>query len=260
MEEALTVVEQKEVIFYDDELTAVRAADGQIYVSVRHMCDALGLNVQAQTRRMDRHNVLSDGLMVAKIATIKGARQSYILRVDLVPLWLTGVSTKAVKDEIRPKLEKFQREAAKVLWEAFQEGRLSADPSFAALLETDSPAVQAYKTFQALTKLARSQILIEARVDEHERRLENIEARLSDPDRYITREQASRISQAVRAIGLHLTKQSGSSQYGRVYGELYRKYEISAYRELPANKYEDAMSWLSEWYRALTNSTDELPF
>src|SRR3990170_6338158 len=157
MEKSLKPIEQKQVVFYDDELTAIRADDGQIYVSVRHMCDALWLDIQSQTRRVRRHIVLNDGFMVAKMATIKGARRSYILRVDLVPLWLTGVSTKAVKDEIRPKLERFQREAAKVLWEAFQEGRLTADPSFDELLETDSPAAQAYKTFLALTKLARSQ-------------------------------------------------------------------------------------------------------
>ncbi len=65
-------------------------------------------------------------------------------------------------------------EAAKVLWEAVQEGRLTVDPTFEELLKTDSPAVQAYKTFQALTKLARNQILMEARLDEHEQRLEAV--------------------------------------------------------------------------------------
>ena len=143
MEKELTVVERKEVVFYDDELTAVRADDGQIYVSVRHMSDALGLNIQSQTRRMRRHRVLSEGLMVAKMATKKGVRNSYILRVDLVPLWMTGISTNAVKEDIRPKLERFQLDAARILWEAFQEGRLTADPNFEELLKTDSPAVQA---------------------------------------------------------------------------------------------------------------------
>ncbi len=37
MSDKLTVVEQKQVEFYDDKLTAVRADDGQIYASVRHM-------------------------------------------------------------------------------------------------------------------------------------------------------------------------------------------------------------------------------
>jgi P22_AR N-terminal domain len=73
MEKSLKSIEQKQVTFYDDELTAIRADDGQIYGSVRHMCDALGLDIQAQTRRIRRHNILNDGFMVAKMATIKGA-------------------------------------------------------------------------------------------------------------------------------------------------------------------------------------------
>lgn len=58
-----------------------------------------------------------------------GMQKAGMLRVDLVPIWLSGVRIQAVKEEIRPKLERFQREAAKVLWEAFQEGHLTADPA-----------------------------------------------------------------------------------------------------------------------------------
>ena len=257
MAEKLTIVEQKEVVLYDDELIAVRAEDGQIYVSVRHMCLSLELDNRSQRKRIQRQKVLEKGYASGVIMTPGGVRRTAgLLRADLVPLWLTGIDTSRVKDAIKQKLERFQEEAAKVLWEAFQEGRLTADQSFEELLETDSPAVQAYKTFQALTRLARGQVLLEAKVDEHEKRLENIEARLSDPDRFISREQASRISQAVRAIGLILTKSSGSSEYGRVYGELYRRYEISAYRELSASKYEDAMKWLNDWRQSLVDDVE----
>lgn len=251
MEKSLSPIEQKQVTFYDDELTAIRADDGQIYVSVRHMCDALGLNAQAQTRRIRRHNVMNDGFMVAKIATIKGVRKSNILRVDLVPLWLTGVGTNAVKEEVRSKLERFQREAAKVLWESFQEGRLTADPTFDQLLESDSPAAQAYKTFQALSKLARSQLILESTVEDHEKRLEQIEANLGDPGRSITPDQASQISQSVKAIAMKLSDVSGRNEYGGVYGELYRRFEITSYKQLPANRFQVAMEFLTDWHNRI---------
>lgn len=76
--------------------------------------------------------------------------------------------------------------------------------------------------------------------------------------RYISREQASRFSQAVRAIGLVMSQRSGHNEYGAVYGELYRNFEISAYRELPSQKYEEAMKWLNAWYQRLTNQ--DIPF
>lgn len=252
-DKALVSVEQKEVSFYDDELTAVRADDGQVYVAIRQMCLSLGLNAQAQRRRMGRHTILADGLkVVAMMATTTGKRDSYVLRVDLVPLWLSGVDTNRITDDsIRLKLEQYQKEAARVLWEAFQEGRLTVDPTFEELLKTDSPAVQAYKTFQALTKLARNQILMEARLDEHEQRLEQIETQLGASST-ITPDQATAISQAVKVVARELGKQTGKNEYGGVYGELYRRYRIPTYRELPAVKYEDAIQWLGEWLESLT--------
>jgi len=137
MSKDLTVVEQREVTFYDDQLTAVRADDGQVYVSVRRMCDALGLDRKSQQNRIRRHTILVEGYKGGVIMTPPssggrggGRQQATFLRVDLVPLWLSGVDASRVKDEARPKIERFQREAAKVLWEAFQEGRLTATPSF----------------------------------------------------------------------------------------------------------------------------------
>ena len=52
---ALVSIEQKEVAFYDDLLTAVRSDDGFVYVAIRQMCLFLGLNAQAQRSRMDRN-------------------------------------------------------------------------------------------------------------------------------------------------------------------------------------------------------------
>ena len=46
-------------------------------------------------------------------------------------------------------------------------------------------------------------------------------------------------------------------EYGGVYGELYRRYRIPSYRELPAAKYDDAIKWLAAWFHDLTG---EEPF
>jgi hypothetical protein len=258
-ENLLIPVEQKDVALYEDNITAVRADDGRVYVSIRHMCRALGLDENGQRQRMRRHAVLGRGLGVCKIHTPGGAQETAVLRVDLVPLWLSGVRASMVSEEIRPKLVQFQEQAAAVLWEAFQDGRLSADSDFDELLAQASPdAVEAYQVALAVVKLARQQIVMEARLDDYGRRLDNIEASLGDPDRYVSKEQAARISQGVRAIGHVLSKRSGRSEYGAVYGELYRSFDTSSYRELPASQYEQAMKWLNAWYQRLTNS--DIPF
>lgn len=256
-EAVLTVVEHREVDFYGDELTAVRADDGNIYVGLRRMCQLLGIDTQGQRQRIDRHLVLSDGLRDSVLQTAQGPQRSHVLRVDLVPLWLSGVRTSAVVDEIRPKLERLQREAGKVLWEAFQEGRLTSDVDFDALLAQDTPEAQAYKMAQAVMQLARSQLLMRTQLVDHAQRLEAIEAQLGDTGRNVTPDQASQLSQAVKAVALEQGKKSGRNEFGAVYGELYRKFGITSYKALPARRFDEALRYLTEWHESLVG---EVPF
>jgi hypothetical protein len=176
------------VDFYGDELTAVRADDGQVYASLPSMCNALGIQISAQTKRIKRHDVLSDGYQVVSITYTskmdvqpKQRRQVGVLRADLVPLWLTGLNVNSVNADKKPKIRMFQREAAKVLWEAFQEGRLTTDPAFDDLLISDHLTAQAYRMARAVMTMARQQLLLESRVISVEGRLEAIETQLADP-------------------------------------------------------------------------------
>lgn len=253
---SLTIVAQREVVFYGDELLAVKATDGQIYVSVRHLCDALGLERRSQFRRIERQHILAKGCRRGAIMTPhRGRQEAVVLRVDLVPLWLAGVETNKVKEEIREKLEHYQEEVAQILWDAFREGILNSDPPFHELLKEDTPAVKAYRNALTIVELARNQVYMEARLTEHERRLGAIEARLGDPGRFIDPAQASQISQAVKAIALAVSKKTGKNEYGGVYGELYRRFEIPSYRELPASRFQEAMNWLNEWLQSAIGQT-----
>ncbi|HRN69087.1 MAG TPA: phage antirepressor N-terminal domain-containing protein [Promineifilum sp.] len=254
----ITVIDQRGVDFYGDELTAVRASDGQIYVSVRHLCNALELNQRPQVLRIQRNSILADGYQgEIKMITPGGLQRLGMLRVDLIPLWLAGVSLQAVKESSRPKLERFQREAAKVLWEAFQQGRLTAELDFDSLLAQDTPEAQAYKMAQAVLQLARNQLLMRSQLADHEQRLETIEAQLGDTGRNVTPDQASQISQAVKAVALAQGKKTGRNEFGAVYGELYRKFGITGYKMLPARRFDEAMKFLTDWHENLTGT---LPF
>ena len=270
MAKNLEIVQQRTVHFYDDELMAVQGEDGHVYVSVRQICAALGLTRQPQVRRIKNHNILSEGYTGGTIVIPPGPsggggpQQAGLLRVDLMPLWLSGVRISRVKEEIRPKLEKFQREAAKALWEAFQEGRLTSDLSLTSLLESDSPAAQAYQIASAIMIMARQQLLLEAQLQnqvgqlaDHEERLELIETNLGDPGRQVTPEQASQISQAVKAVALKMSQKSGRNEYGGVYGELYRKFGITSYKLLPASRFQEAMDFLTQWHQSIVG---EEPF
>lgn len=252
----IETVEQKTVLFYDDELIAVRGDDRQVYVSLAHLCDVLGIDRRSQVRRIRQDVVLGEGYHLGGVETAGGRQQMGLLRVDLVPMWLAKLQTSRVSDEIEEKLVRYQKEAAKVLWEAFQEGRLTAAPTLDELLQSDSPAAQAYRMAMAIADLARTQLLFEAqvesRMEDYEQRLEQLEARIDEPTRTVSSSQASQISQAVKAVALQLSKKTGRNEYGGVYGELYRRFEITSYKLLPASRFEEAMEFLNEWYGSLT--------
>ena len=268
---SLTPIKQKQVVFYDDEITAVLVASadsGQtVYVPVRPICDYLGIDWSSQLRRINRDPVLGEaGMSVVITATDidptsrrPNTSEMFCLPLKYIPGWLFGISASRVRAELREKIIRYQRECFDVLSEAFQEGRLTADPSFSDLLrQEDSAAVQAYKSALAVVQLAKAQVLMEARLDAHEQRLETIEAELGDTKRAITPAQATDISQAVKSIAMVLSKRSGRNEYGGVYGELYRKFSIPTYKQLPANRFDECMAWLRTWWQELTDKS--VPF
>lgn len=264
----LMPVEQKTVEFYGDEVTAVRLKDGRVFVPVKPICELLGVDWNGQRRRINRDPVMSVSMATVDVTSTEGervvARAVLCLPLDYVSGFLFGLNADRVRPDLREKVIRYQQECYKVLAEAFTDGRLTADPSFEELLtQVDNPAVQAYQIAKAIMRLSQNQILMEARlsgrIDNHEERLEAIESQLAPPAHAVSQSQAMQISQAVKAVGIALGKKTGKNEFGGVYGELYRKYEITSYKLLPAVKFETVMKWLTEWYQSLTNEAD-LPF
>ena len=269
----LVPVEQKEVEFYGDDIIAVRMADGTIHVPVRPICELLGVNWAGQYRRINRDTVLAEEVRSIAVATREGdrvvTREMQCLPLDYVSGFLFGINADRVKPELKERVVRYQRECYKVLAEAFQEGRLTADPTFDDLLAGESPAAQAYKMAAAIMQMARQQLLLEAQVGEHasrldayEERLELVEATLGDPGRFVTPDQAMQISQAVKMVAMELSKRTKRNEYGSVYGQLYRQFAVTSYKQLPVSQFDLAMLWLTDWYKRITGATspDEVPF
>ncbi len=272
---ALVPVEERVVDFYGDALTAVLVEEGvrpEIYVPLKPIADYLGLTWGSQYNRIQRDPILSEAMrsvFVTKSNPERGGRPDMAaLPLKFIPGWLFGISVNRVRPELRDKILRYQRECYDALWEAFQEGRLTAEQSFESLLETADPdVVQAYQIARAVVRLARNQVLMEARLSgqlaqqqrqlaAHEVRLEELELTLGDPGRAITPAQATRISQAVKAIALALGKTTGRNEFGGVYGEFYRRFEIPGYRELPARRFDEAMAFLADWWREVGGGGD----
>jgi hypothetical protein len=277
-EKALIPIEQREVVFYNDVIDVVQVKGDQgvqVYVSVRQICDLLGVSYQGQIRRINDDPVLAKKVKGVNITFTPspgqpggGPQITNCLPVDYLNGWLFGINANRVKPEVRERLIIYQEKCYQVLSEAFREGRLTTVPHMDDLLASDTPAAQAYKIAAAMMQLARQQLILEVQLDDHtaqltnhEQRLEEIEATLNDPGRHVTPDQAMRISQAVKAIAAEIQKRTKKNEYGGIYGQMYRQFGVTGYKELPAHKFDAAMDWLTEWYCSITGATgDDLPF
>jgi hypothetical protein len=84
-----------------------------------------------------------------------------------------------------------------------------------------------------------------------ESRVSALEIRLS-PDRRISDAQAAEVALQVKAVAHALTQQGQANGYQTVYSELYRRFQIGTYKALPQGKFEEAMEWLKDWHRELS--------
>lgn len=280
------IVQQRTVWFYDDALVAIQRADGVIFVSFRRLCENLEIDRRGQARRVERHAVLSKGFAVLDVQTEGGSQATHCLRLDLLPLWLSGIQVSRVKEELRDKLTRYQEEAAAVLWDAFKPQILAKAPDSAPAEQSTEieSSIQELRRIAALgdaiAHMARQQIAFQQQQEHLSHRLDKagkivkglqediatIQIRLGTieetlhPSASITDEQAATVSSMVKALAEVLTRQAGKNQYQSVFGELYRRFGVSSYKLIRQDMYADVLSFLEDWRKtALTGSDDPAP-
>lgn len=110
--------------FHGDTLEA--ACDGQrVWVSVRRVCDVLGLAVQPQLTKL-RGKRWATITTIVTVAEDGKRREVAAINLDALPMWLATVDASRVAEQARPALERFQLEAADVLREHFLGGKRAA--------------------------------------------------------------------------------------------------------------------------------------
>lgn len=266
---------QRIVPFYGDDLAAVQIPDGTIFVLFGRLCDNLDLVQQAQARRAQRHAVLSEGLVSLTVQTSGGPQTVQCLRIDLLPLWLSGVQVTRVKESLHEQLVRYQREAAFVLWEAFK-GQILIEEKAVEPAAGDQGLAQLQQIAEmgrAITAMAEQQIEIQRQQQQLAERLNragqvvkamrgdvrDVQVRLGvleeklHPGAFITEEQAAEVSNVVKALAEFLTgKERAKNHYQGIFGELYRRYGVSSYKIIRVEQYESVLAFLEDWRRAGT--------
>jgi hypothetical protein len=106
----------------DTELEAGKDETGTIWVSVKRVCEALGLAFGAQLVKLKSKPWA--GVSMIDTPSEGGAQQMSVIPLKAFPMWLATINVTKVKPELRPTLERFQQEAADVLAAYFLDGTL----------------------------------------------------------------------------------------------------------------------------------------
>lgn len=254
---ALMVVEQKEVVFYDDGIVAVRVADGTVYVPIRPICSLLGVDWAGQRRRINRDAVLSEVMRSVDVTSTEGTRivtrRMLCLPLEYLNGFLFGINADRVKSELKEQVIRYQRECYKVLADAFIDSPVSDD-----WMQSNPEAIAALQQIRenalAVANLAEEQIRMMRRLDkaaivigQYGKRITALEQKLA-PREAITDEQAADISAKVMAIATEMTELDPSkNHYQSIFRELHRRFRVTSYKNIRQGQYQAVLDFLDTW-------------
>lgn len=105
----------------DREILAT-VVDGKPMVSLRHACDAIGLAVESQRKKLRERSWASATQRVVQVPGDAQRREHTFIDRRTFTMWLGGIDENRVNPEVRPVLVAFQAEAADALDAYFNEG------------------------------------------------------------------------------------------------------------------------------------------
>ncbi len=278
----------------DDEVLAARTEDATIYVPVRPLCTALGLGWSPQLRKIRADEVLAEGTRQLRLQTRGGPQVMLCMDLDAIPLWLAGIEPSRVREDLRERLKAYKRWVRKVVYDAFaRETGIETAVGASSSMTSGNPDVTALEHIatmaEAIATMARQQIAFEQHVDtrftvleagmveRHEvvsgrldqaaavvggllRRVDTLEGAVT-PGQVINETQASEISTLVKAIATEMAARGGAGRnpYQAVFGELYRRFRVSSYHNIPLRRFGEVMVWLREYQETLDAHGDDSP-
>ncbi len=287
---ALVPVAQRRVELLDgDEVLAVRAEDGSIYLPLRPICTSLGLSYQPQRRRIQRDPALEEGMREIRLQTGGGRQATACMALNLIPYWLSTVEVSRVRPELQDKLTVYRRWVIERVFEAFQRetgiGQATAATLTAPVARDDDTlslthirdlalaiaafaeqqiafAAQQQVQDQRIDALDEGQGQLSARLDRAAdvvgglvRSVKALEQRLA-PGNVLSEEQAAEVSDRVKTVAEALTARDVAvgvaprNWYGSIYRALYKRYNVAGYRLIRQGQFADVLSWLDDFHAA----------
>ena len=143
--------------FYGDALEVIPQGD-KLWVAVKPICQGIGIDNATQQEKLKSKTWATTGL-IPTVAQDGKIREVFAIDLESLPMWLANIDEGRVKEEIRPKLIRYQVECKKTLAEKFLGTKTATED------DDDDPLVRQAAMFMATAK----------RLAEHKKRIEAVE-------------------------------------------------------------------------------------
>jgi phage antirepressor YoqD-like protein len=180
--------------FHGTELVVIPTDEG-LFVSVKRVCEALGIDPKTQREKLQAAPWAVGGL-IPSTGTDGKRYEMFAVHLDTLPMWLAGIDAGRVAEHVRPVLVLFQKEAARALRDHFL--RPKSDP-VAALLKK-SPA----ELLQLAADLAREGELAKQRASAAEAEIAVLAPKAEVADRIADTDGLHTLSEAGKMLGFGL--------------------------------------------------------
>jgi P22_AR N-terminal domain len=275
--------EQVVVTFFDLPCLAIRAANGSIYLAVRDLCDAIGVQLSAQLRRIRAHTQLQKGLRSFRVTTAGGFQDQEFLHLQVTATWLLMINSARTSPATRQRLDYLQEYLVQEVYAAF--ARLTGLPEHSTREIEDLDDLRKIDTH--IAALAEQQARLEERQESLEARQTGLEAS-QDKARDAWRELRTNLRELLTRVQAIETKQEGTitkAQRGYIYQLVMRwseaeaegrqitigaaraacwgitkaKFKLARYEDLPIAKYAECVAFIKQAYTAITGGELDLP-
>jgi hypothetical protein len=271
--------EQLPITLFDGVVLAVRSSDGHIYLTVRDLCAALDLILSSQLRAIradERLHLASFRLRIGR-----QVRAMDCLLLDDIPLWLIKVRPPRGNAHATERLHYVQNYLIASVRSAFAAltGLPDApsnqiedlqeldviDPSLQALRELVERQTQieesqdrAREAWRDLASQIRELRGVLPLVEELRTRMQEVERQLA---LRMSPEQRNTIYRLVQAYGEARAARSDQVKPGieirKSWAEFNARFDIATYIDLSADRFDEAVQFVKNQYRALTGEDTE---
>lgn len=256
--------EQLPIALFDGVALAVRAEDGRIYVSLRDLCDAIGVQPSPQRRRI----LADESLHLEQFRVQTGGQFRTIdcLLLEDVPVWLLGIQQRRVDEEAHLRFSYVKTYLVRSVQRAFAElTGLPDAPS--STIEDLSDLDRINQAFMHLADIAQRQETTEISLNrardafrdlrsllsEIHERVQALESYVRAP---LSPTQRGTVYHMVQAWGTARAEQNPKLKPGVAirtsWAELNTAFGVATYTQLPSARYNEIITFIKDRYRMLT--------